>query len=270
MQLHSTLLAADPVSFSPELVGVMSTMLVFKGAIQAWTVDVVHEGLLVGAFVNAGAALRAPEIAFGFFEFAFSLLGWLVLLVLEEVADDLQSGQLFTGGWCLWTGWLAIHVSLLLEAWFSKPVLKLLCCEGLVHPGSAGVAGISTSVWDPPVMGLLPGPGALLDEVFLLLFGLLGRLSGLFVVQVVLFVIEDLLQPLDGMRVDGFVIPVKGGLPFCVFAVVKGVSSLPCRQCCISLASPELWFISRRLWCPGVAADVEDCDALAVLLCDVC
>ena len=83
MQLQSTLFAVDPVAFTPELMGVVSTMLVFVGAIQTGTVNVVREGLLVGAFVNACAALLAPEIAFDFFKHALILLRWLVLLVFE-------------------------------------------------------------------------------------------------------------------------------------------------------------------------------------------
>ena len=41
-------------------------MLSVIGAIQAGTVDVVREGLFVGAFMDAGSALGAPEIACGF------------------------------------------------------------------------------------------------------------------------------------------------------------------------------------------------------------
>ena len=84
-----------------------------------------------------------------------------------------------------------------------------------------------------------------------------------------LLVSKDLLQPLDGVGVDGFMIPVKGGLPVGVVAAVEAIRSFPCRQCCITLPPPELWFISRCLRCPCVAADVQDCDALAVLLCEV-
>ena len=67
--------------------------------------------------MNACAALLAPEIAFDFFKLVLILCsGGLLLLVFEEVADDLQSGQLLAGRTgCLLTGWLAIHVSLLLR-----------------------------------------------------------------------------------------------------------------------------------------------------------
>ena len=58
------------------------------------------------------------------------------------------------------------------------------------------------------MMGLLPGFGALLDEVLFPLFGVLARLSVSCCVQVVLFVLEDLLKPLDCLFVNGFVVLV--------------------------------------------------------------
>ena len=84
-----------------------------------------------------------------------------------------------------------------------------------------------------------------------------------------LLVSKDLFKPLDGVGVDGFMIPVKGGLPVGVVAVVEAIRSFPCREGCITLPPPELWLIAWCLRCPCVAADVQDCDALAVLLCDV-
>ena len=90
------------------------------GAIQAGTVDVVREGLFIGAFMDAGSALDAPEIAGGFFELVLGL-GWrLFLLGLEDVADDLQSGELLAGAWCLGAGWWTVSVSLLEYAGFSQ------------------------------------------------------------------------------------------------------------------------------------------------------
>ena len=98
---------------------------------------------------------------------------------------------------------------------------------------------------------------------------MLGWLSVRFVVQVVLFVSKDLFQPLNRMCVNGFVITVKGGLPFCLFAVVQCIRPLPCCQGSIALTTPELGLVAWCFWCPGVAADVEHGDALSVLLCCV-
>ena len=63
------------------------------------------------------------------------------------------------------------------------------------------------------MMGLLPGSGAELDEILFPLFSVLAGLSVRLVVQVVLFVLEDLLKPLDCLFVNGFVVLVKRGLP---------------------------------------------------------
>ena len=113
MQLDATLFAADAIPFPPELVSGVSSMLSFIGAIKARTVDVVREGLFIGAFMDASAALDAPEIAGGFLELVLSLCWRLLLLVLEDVADDLQSGQLLAGAWSLGAGWVTVGVSLL-------------------------------------------------------------------------------------------------------------------------------------------------------------
>ena len=118
-------------------------------------------------------------------------------------------------------------------------------------------------------MWFFPRLGALFDEVFLLLLGVVGWVSSWFVMEVVLLVRKDLFESLDGMGVDGFMIPVKGGLPVGVVAVVEAIRSFPCREGCISLPPLELWLIAWCLRCPGVAADVQDSDALPVLLCDV-
>ena len=47
------------------------------------------------------------------------------------------------------------------------------------------------------------------------------------------------------------------------------ISPFPCSQSCISLSSPELGLIAWCIWGSRVAADVEDCDALAILIRDL-
>ena len=131
--------------------------------------------------MDASAALDAPEIAGGFLELVLSLCWRLLLLVLEDVADDLQSGQLFAGAWSLGAGWVTVGVSLLENAGLSKSLFKLLGCEGLVHPSPTRVTSVAASVRDPPVMGFFPGLGALFDEVFLFLLGVVGWVASRFV-----------------------------------------------------------------------------------------
>ena len=181
MQLDATLFAADAIPFPPELVSGVSSMLSFIGAIKARTVDVVREGLFIGAFMDASSALGAPEIAGCFFELV-CCLGWrLFILSLEDVADDLQSGELYAGAWCLGAGWWTVGVSLLENTGLSESLFKLLGCEGLVHPSPTRVTSVAASVRDPPVMGFFPGLGALFDEVFLLLLGVVGWVASRFV-----------------------------------------------------------------------------------------
>ena len=62
-----------------------------------------------------------------------------------------------------------------------------------MHPSPTRVASETASVRDPPVMWFLPRLGALFDEVFLLLLGVLSWVASRFVMQVVLLVCKDLL-----------------------------------------------------------------------------
>ena len=96
-----------------------------------------------------------------------------------------------------------------------------------MHPGSTGGAGISTSLWGPVMVGLLPGFGAELDEILFPLLGVLARLSVWFVVQVMLFVLEDLLKPLNRLFVNGFVVLVECGLPGCLLSIMQCICPFP-------------------------------------------
>ena len=168
-------------------------------------------------------------------------------LSLEEIADDLESGELLGRLRCL-------------RSWCGTCLVGSLLYAG---------ACIATSLWNPAVMRLLPWLGAELDEVLFPLFGVLG-LSFCFVAQVMLFVFENRLQSLSCLDVDGFVVLVKGGLPGCLSAVMESISPFPGCQSRISLAPSKLGLVARGVWGPGAAADVEDGDAAAVLVGDLC
>ena len=66
----------------------------------------------------------------------------------------------------------------------------------------------------------LPWLVALLDEIFLPLLGVFARLPVCFVMDKVLLVCVDLLEPLNRMGVDGLVISVQCLLPCCEPAVM--------------------------------------------------
>ena len=66
MQLQATKDAADLLAFLRKVVTGMAIVRAIEWAIQAWSLDVVIEGLFIDPFVNAGATLGAFEVSFGF------------------------------------------------------------------------------------------------------------------------------------------------------------------------------------------------------------
>lgn len=77
---------------------------------------------------------------------------------------------------------------------------------------------------------------------------------GCFLVDVVHGVFIDLCESLDCMLVDHLIIFFQSGLPFSLLAIMKKFSPLPGCQGTVPF---------------GVPADVEDCDAVIVLCCDI-
>ena len=144
----------------------MARVCAIERAIQAWSLDVVVESLFIDPLVNIGSTLGAFEVSFGFLKMVLVWSWGRVDLGLEEVPDDLNSGQLFCwlGSLLPWV-WTCTFCQLL-GAGFSQAVFKLLGRETLVHACAAGGAGISTPLRCPSVVWFLPGLGALLDEVF--------------------------------------------------------------------------------------------------------
>ena len=238
--------------------------------VQASSLDVVIEGLFVDSFVDAGTTFCAFEIPLGLLKVVLVGVWCLVDLSLEDIADDLYSGELL--GWLrgllTWCG--TCLVRLLLGACFCQSFFKLLCCEALMHARATCGARIPTSLWSPSVMRLLPGLGAKLDEILFSLFGVLAWLSVCLVVQVVLFVLVNLLESLSCLEVYGFVVLVQCSLPGCLSSVVESISPFPGSQCRISLAPSELRLIAWGVRGPGVVAGVEDGYAVAVLVRDLC
>ena len=227
MELQTTAGAADLLPFLPQFVAWVSSVVSLKGAIQAWPLDVVLEGLFIDPFVDIGATLGTLEVARGFFKVVLFWCRWSGELLLDEVPDDLRSCELFSGlGGILSWRWACL-LGKLLGACFSQSIFKLLCCEPLVHACSAGGAGETAPLWGPPVVIVLPGLRALLDEVFLPLFCLLAWLPISFGVQVVLFILEDLFKPLCSLEVDGFMVLVQGLLPSGLSPVMERICPLP-------------------------------------------
>ena len=87
------------------------------------------------------------------------------------------------------------------------------------------------------VLGL-PRLAALTDKIFLSLLGLLALVSGRLFMDVMLFVLINLGEPLNGVLVDQGVVLIDSFLPFCLSTVVQAIFALS--QATISLASSEL------------------------------
>ena len=121
-----------------------------------------------------------------------------------------------------------------------------------MHACSAGDAGETAPLWGPPVVFVLPGLRALQDEVFLSLFCVLAWLPFSFVVQVVLFVLEDLLKPLCSLEVDGFMVLVQGLLPSGLSSVMERICPAPRQlvQHLVAFVGAEVHFQELLVfWC---------------------
>ena len=102
------------------------------------------------------------------------------------------------------------------------------------------------------MVGLLPGFGAEVDEILFPLLGVLARLSVWFVVQVMLFVLEDLLKPLCSLEVDGFMVLVQGLLPSGLSSVMERICPAPRRlvQHLVAFVGAEVHFQELLVfWC---------------------
>ena len=97
-----------------------------------------------------------------------------------------------------------------------------------------------------PFMGTLP------HQVPLVVLGAFALMFGGFLVDVMLWVLIDLGQPLDRMAVDLAVVCIQDFLPFILLGILELFGALPCRQCGISLSLSELWFIAWCVWCSSL------------------
>lgn len=88
-------------------------------------------------------------------------------------------------------------------------------------------------------------------------------------VEVVLFVLVDFLQAVDGMGIDEVMIIIEDLLPLSTLWVLVLLCSFPSRQCSIPLPAPELWFTSRVCRRSGVAGNIKNRDSFEVLLFQV-
>ena len=114
MQLQAAHCAADLLPFLPQLVAGMAIMNAIERAVQAWCLDVGVEGLLIDPLVDTGSTLCAFEVSCGLLKMMLVGSRCRVDLGLEQVPDDLGTGELFggLGGFLPWI-WTCIFGQLL-------------------------------------------------------------------------------------------------------------------------------------------------------------
>ena len=86
-----------------------------------------------------------------------------------------------------------------------KMLFKSLYRQGLMYPDSTGPALVSTSVGYPAVGGCLPWMIALRNELLFVVLGVLSLVSVGFLVDVMIFAVEDRCQSVDCVCIDEFV-----------------------------------------------------------------
>ena len=131
-----------------------------------------------------------------------------------------------------------------------------------MHSGVAGVALVPAPVRGPLVLVWLPWELALVDESFFVLLRGVSRSADWFVVDVMLWVFENLLQPGCCLLVDAHVVLVEGFLPVLSLFVVECACSFVGCKGSISLSPSEMGFIAGCFRCSCVLVDVQWCDLL--------
>ena len=126
----------------------------------------------------------------------------MVLLLLQDLLDDLGPGH-FLGHWLVGLFWRwQVLLSTELRALFIEALLKDLHSQSLVHPNSAYSTLVAAAVWCPSMMWCLPRFAASGNELLLVLFCVSALMPVRLLVDVVLFVLVDFLQAVDGMGID--------------------------------------------------------------------
>ena len=263
MRLGATVLAVDAISSLPEEMCCMATVVLIERPVDTGTLDIGGEGFFIRPFVNALSTSGASEISFGFFK-GVCTGGLLLCLFLKQAGDQLCPGGLALN-WLVW----AVHIRVcLIELDLGTRLLDAFLNGGgrqcLVNSDSTGTALIAASVRLPTVLGCLPRVGAELDKLLLVLLGVPPLMPVGLLMQVVFFILIHSGQASCSMGVDSFMVLIKGVLPVGSSFVLELGGTFPCRQCCISLASPEMWLAARCVWCACVAADVQDRDPVKV------
>ena len=141
-----------------------------------------------------------------------------------------------------------------------------LNCEGLMYPGVTGLSLVPTPMWNPLMLVGLPWCFALVDEALLVLLGSVTSSPHRLVVDVVLWIFEDLLQSGCRLFVDLQMIEVKGFLPVFSVSIIESGCSLIGSKRSITLSPAEMWLIGWRVWRPVVLVDVQGRDPLEELV----
>ena len=195
--------------------------------IDAFAVDEGLEAFLICSFVNGEVAFAAFEIPRGLLKGVFIARLWMLLLQFKQPLDGCGSGDLLANGLIRPEIWfrslMGQEFAILLEV-----ILNDLNCEGLMNPGVACLALVAAPVGNPLVLVGLPRCLALVDEPFFVLFGGVSSSLHWLVVDVVLGIFIDLLEPGRCLLVNLQMVQVKGFLPVLSCSVVELGSPLIC------------------------------------------
>ena len=201
MTLCATIEALDAFALLPQCMCGEALMSLLIALINAAAVEESLETSFIGSFVDGQAALRAFEITCCLHISVLICCLRVPLLHFHQLFDGAGPGEFLSHRpvgskvrlWCL----MCQEVAVLL-----KVLLNDLHSETLVDSGVARVALIATPVWCPLVFVGLPRELALVDESLLVLFGAVARTADWLLVNIMLWVLVDFLQPGSRLFVD--------------------------------------------------------------------
>ena len=182
--------ALDAFAFLPQLVRGVGLVSFAIGFVYAAAADEGGENAFVGTFVYREVAFAAFEVACRFLVRVLISCRWMLVLN----GNDAGPGGFFPN--CPGNRKVRLRSFMFQElATFIESLLYGFCGQPLVDSYLASMALKPTAVWFPLVMALLPCIAALLDESFFVLFCGVSCSPDWLLMDVVLAIFVDLLQP---------------------------------------------------------------------------
>ena len=207
------------------------------GFIDTGAVNEGCENAFVGLFVYREVAFAAFQVAGGLLVCMFISRNGVLVLDGQDLCNDAGPGCLFPNSPVSRKVWLWCFMFKKF-AGFIETLLNDFSGQALMNSDLACVALVPTAVRLPLVLALLPGIPALLNEQFFCTVLSCGVTSSpdWFLMDVVLWIFEDLLKPGCCVLVHVEVVLIKCPLPCFRLRVIDGVCSFVCSQSGIPLS----------------------------------